>query len=81
MRSLLILATLALVCFVDKNSAAAVRRDGGSSIDNAGSPIDAQTDVRKNYNPAANLDDTLADYSVSAADKPLSTGVTDAAPQ
>ena len=36
MRSLLILATLALVCFVDKNSAAAVRRDDGSSKDNAG---------------------------------------------
>ncbi|KAG0748264.1 hypothetical protein G6F57_003710 [Rhizopus arrhizus] len=48
MRSLLILATLALVCFVDKNSAAAVRRDFStpstdSSITTAGSSTNAQT--------------------------------------
>ncbi|KAG1147446.1 hypothetical protein G6F37_004102 [Rhizopus arrhizus] len=50
MRSLLILATLALVCFVDKNSAAAVRRDfstpgADSSITTAGSSTNAQTNA------------------------------------
>lgn len=50
MRSLLVLATLALVCFVDKNSAAAVRRDfstpgANSSITTAGSSTGAQTNA------------------------------------
>ncbi|KAG1166858.1 hypothetical protein G6F36_012781 [Rhizopus arrhizus] len=62
MRSLLILATLALVCFVDKNSAAAVRRDNSSSIDNAGSPTDAQADTITHFDPTDALDITPADY-------------------
>ncbi|KAG0761468.1 hypothetical protein G6F33_004634 [Rhizopus arrhizus] len=75
MRSFLILATLALVCFVDKNSAAAVRRDDDSSVYNAISPLGAQTDVGVVYPAASAADAASVIDAASAIDGAPATGV------
>jgi hypothetical protein len=66
MRSLLILATLALVCFVDKNSAAAVRRDDGFSKDDADVFNDIGKTTDKLLNSDATPDNTFGDTVFTA---------------